>query len=66
MKRVIIRILLTLIVLILIITTIYYFRYQPNQEWKAFYIACCGGVLVVNLCAMIFLVNKNIKDKGKR
>ena len=65
MKRKIIRILLILIALILITATFFYFIYEPDKPWLAFYIACCAGVLVVNLIAIAFLVNKNFKNKGK-
>jgi len=66
MKRTIIRILLILIALLIITATILYFIYEPDRPWFAFYLVCCAGVLVVNLIAIIFLVNKNFKDKGKR
>ena len=43
-----------------------YILFEPAKPWLAFYIACCAGVLVVNLGAIIFLVNKNFKEKDKR
>ena len=66
MKRIIILILLIFIALILITATLLYFRFDPDRPWLAFYIACCAGVLAVNLAVIIFLVNKNFKNKGKR
>ena len=66
MKKKIILILLIIIALILLTATILYFRNNPEKPWLAFYIACCAGVLVVNLIATVFLVNKNYKDKNKR
>ena len=66
MKRKIIWILLIIIVLIVILAVIGYFVYEPEKPWLAFYIACCAGVLVVNLAGSIFLVNKNFKNKEKR
>ena len=63
MKRKIIWILLILIALTVISAGVLYHFYEPDKPWLAFYIACCAGVLVVNLGAIIFLVNKNFKEK---
>jgi sugar phosphate permease len=63
MKRKIIRILLIIIALITIIATVCYFIYEKEKPWLAFYIACCAGVLVVNLLISVFLVNINFKKK---
>ena len=64
MKRKIIRILLIIIALIIIGATIAYFFYEPEKPWLAFYIACCGGVLVLNLLFSIYFIRKNFKDKN--
>jgi hypothetical protein len=48
---------------VIVSTTVAYFIYEPQKPWFAFYIACLGGVLVVNLIIAIFFVNKNFKDK---
>jgi len=58
-----IRIIVIIIGLIVIATLVAYFVYRPEREWLAFYIACCGGVLVVNLILSIIFVSKNFKDK---
>jgi len=64
MKRTkIIRALLVVLLLIIIGTVVAYFVYRPEKPWLAFYIACCGGVLIVNLIITIIFVNKNFKDK---
>jgi len=56
-----IRVISILIVIIAIATVIAYFVIEPNKPWMAFYVACCGGVLIVNLLISLFLVNKNFK-----
>ena len=63
MKRTkIIKALLIVILLIIIATVVAYFIYGRNTIWLGFYIACCGGVIVVNLILSIIFVNKNFKD----
>ena len=59
----VIKILLAIIVIISIATVVTYFIYAKEKQWVAFYIACCGGVLVVNLILSIIFVNKNFRDK---
>ena len=64
MKRAkIIKALLVAIFLIIIATVVAYFIYSQDKPWLAFYIACCGGVFVVNLIISIIFINKNFKDK---
>ena len=64
MKRTkVIRVLLVVILLVITATIAAYFIYGQDKQWLAFYIACCGGVLVVNLIISIIFVNKNFKDK---
>lgn len=58
-KKTIIRILLALIVITVAASTICYVVMPP---WKGFYIACCGGVVVLNFLISLFLVNKNLKQ----
>ena len=65
MKRKIIRILLIIIVLIVIAATIAYFKLEQEKPWLAFYIACCAGVLVINLILSVYLFYKNFKDKRR-
>ena len=50
-----------LIILTVIATVITYFVMKPDRPWMAFYMACCGGVLVFNFLISLFLVNKNLK-----
>ena len=65
MKRIIVRILLIFIALILISAIIMYFKFIQDKPVQAFFIACYAGILLINLIAIVFLVNKNFKDKGK-
>ncbi|MDR1380251.1 MAG: hypothetical protein LBJ47_02105 [Tannerella sp.] len=64
-KKKVLHVLLFVVVFILITTIVAYFAYKPVNEWLAFYIACCGGVLVVNLVISMIFVNKNFRDKDK-
>lgn len=64
-RKKVIRVLLFIIAGILIATVVAYFVYEPVNEWLAFYIACGGGVLIVNLIISVIFVNKNFKDKGR-
>lgn len=50
-----------LIVIIAIASVVLYFIYAPQKPWTAFLIACCGGVLIVNLLLSLFFVMKNLK-----
>ena len=58
-KKKVIRILLILIGLIAA-TAVYFYFTLP--QWKAFYLACCGGVLILNLVFAIFFINRNFKN----
>ncbi|MGM9760452.1 MAG: hypothetical protein ACI30I_10150 [Parabacteroides sp.] len=60
-KKTLTRILYGLIVLTAVAATIAYFAIKPTKPWLAFYIACCGGVLVFNFLLSLFLVIKNFK-----
>ena len=60
-KKTLTRVLTGLIILTVIATVITYFVMKPDQPWLAFYVACCGGVLVFNFLISLFLVNKNFK-----
>ena len=66
MKRKVIRILLIIIALITIAAVIAYFIFEKEKPWLAFYMACCAGVLVVNLIFSIFFISKNFKDKMRK
>ena len=65
MKQKIIVIILILIALIVISAVIAYLIFQNEKPWLAFYIACCAGVLIVNLFIVVIFVNKNLKNNKK-
>lgn len=50
-----------LIVLIGVASAVAYFVLRPEKEWMAFYVLCCGGVLIVNLILMMIFAAKNIQ-----
>ncbi|MCL3854400.1 MULTISPECIES: hypothetical protein [Parabacteroides] len=60
-KKTLTRVLIGLIIITVIATVITYFVMKPDRPWMAFYMACCGGVLVFNFLISLFLVNKNLK-----
>ena len=60
-KKTLTRVLLGLIAITTVATVIAYFVIKPDRPWMAFYVACCGGVLVLNFLISLFLVNKNLK-----
>jgi len=65
-KQNVTRILLIIIALIVIATVIAYLIYSKEKPWLAFFIACCGGILAVNLIISIIFVEKNFKDKRRK
>ena len=60
-KKTLTRVLLGLIAITTVATVIAYFVIKPDRPWMAFYVACCGGVLVFNFLISLFMVNKNLK-----
>ena len=60
-RKTLTRVLLGLIAITTVATVIAYFVIKPDRPWMAFYVACCGGVLVFNFLISLFLVNKNLK-----
>ena len=60
-KKTLTRVLLGLIAITTVATVIAYFVIKPDRPWMAFYVACCGGVLVFNFLISLFLVNRNLK-----
>ena len=60
-KKTLTRVLFGLIAIPIVATVIAYFVIKPDRPWMAFYVACCGGVLVFNFLISLFLVNKNLK-----
>ncbi|MDR0573663.1 MAG: hypothetical protein LBG96_06465 [Tannerella sp.] len=63
MKKKVVKTLLILIAFIAMATAIACFIYIPDKPWLAFYIACCGGVLIANLIISVIFASKNFKDK---
>lgn len=60
-KKTLTRVFFGLIAITIVATVIAYFVIKPDRPWMAFYVACCGGVLVFNFLISLFLVNKNLK-----
>ena len=60
-KKTLSRILIGLSIITTVASVITYFALKPDRPWMAFYLACCGGVLVFNFLISLFLVNKNLK-----
>ena len=60
-KKTLTRVLLGLIAITTVATVIAYVVIKSDRPWMAFYVACCGGVLVFNFLISLFLVNKNLK-----
>lgn len=60
-KKLITRILLALIVLTIFATVILYFVYQNEKPMMAFYLACSGGLFVINFSITLFFIRKNFK-----
>ena len=60
-RKIILRILSVLIVLIGLASAVAYFVLGTGKERMAFYVVCCGGILIVNLILMMIFVAKNIR-----
>ncbi|MDR1879421.1 MAG: hypothetical protein LBQ78_00610 [Tannerellaceae bacterium] len=60
-RKIFTRVLIGLAVVTTLATVILYFTLRGEKPWLAFYIACCGGVLVFNFLVSLFLVTKNFK-----
>lgn len=60
-KKTIARVLIGLSAITAVATLIAYLVIRQEKPWLAFYVACCGGVLVFNFLISLFLVNKNFK-----
>lgn len=60
-KKTLTRVLSGLVAITTVATVVAYFVLRPDRPWMAFYVACCGGVLVFNFLISLFLVNKNLK-----
>ena len=46
-KKTFTRVLIGLSVITAVATLITYFVMKPEKPWLAFYVACCGGVLIL-------------------
>ena len=60
-KQIILRIIFILMAFIAIASVIAYFVLVRDRKWLAFYVACCGGILIINLIIIIVFVSKNFK-----
>ncbi len=60
-KKLLTRILLIIIALIVLATVIVYFVYQGEKPLFATFLACCGGILVLNFSLILFFIRKNFK-----
>lgn len=60
-KKTIARVLIGLSAITAVATLIAYLVIRQEKPWLAFYVACCGCVLVFNFLISLFLVNKNFK-----
>ena len=60
-RQTILRVIYVLIAIIAIASVIAYFVLVKDRKWMAFYIACCGGLMIVNLIIVIIFVRKNLK-----
>jgi len=65
-KQRVIKVLTAVMSIIVIGVVTAYFIYRNNKPWLAFFIACCGGVLVVNIIISIIFINKNFRDRRGR
>lgn len=63
-RKIFMSVIVGLLIVISIATVVFYFILADEKPWMAFYVACCGGVLIVNLLFSLFLVHKNFKNKG--
>jgi len=60
-RKIVLRVLLILIIIIAVGSTIAYFVYESqDKHWTAFYVACCGGVLIVNIILSMIFINRNV------
>lgn len=60
-KKTFITVLAILIAVVTVASVVAYFVLSPTKPWMAFFILCCGGVLVFNFLVSLFLVYKNFK-----
>jgi len=60
-KQIILRVIFVLMAIIAITSVIAYFVIVKDRELMAFYVACCGGLMIVNLIILAFFVRKNVK-----
>ncbi|MDR2138015.1 MAG: hypothetical protein LBP50_00445 [Tannerella sp.] len=38
-----------------------WFVMRREQPWLAFYVACCGGIMLINLLILLIFVRRNMK-----
>jgi len=60
-KHTILRVIYVLMALIAVASIIAYFILVKDREWMAFFVACCGGLMIINLIILVFFLRKNFK-----
>jgi zinc transporter ZupT len=65
-KKIVVRVLIGLIIILVIASVIAYFVLRTERPWMAFFFACCGGVLVLNILLTLYLVNKNFRNPSDK
>jgi hypothetical protein len=60
-KQIILRVIFILMAIIAVASVVAYFILVRDREWTAFFVACSGGVMIVNLIIMAIFIQKNFK-----
>jgi zinc transporter ZupT len=60
-RTVIQRVTVALMTLTVAGCTVAWFAMRDGKPWLAFYVACCGGVMTVNLILVLLFVRRNVK-----
>jgi hypothetical protein len=60
-RRILQQVIFTLMALTGAGCLIAWFMMRHDRPWLAFYVACCGGVMLVNLAFLLIFVRKNVK-----
>lgn len=61
-KKLFTIVILTLIAIIAVASVVLYVVYAAEKPWIAFFMACGGGLLIVNLLFSLLLVKKNFRE----
>jgi uncharacterized membrane protein YeaQ/YmgE (transglycosylase-associated protein family) len=65
-KKIILYALVGLSILTALASAIACFVLKPERPWMAFFVACCGAMLVLNLLAAAFFIHKNFRPPGDK